>query len=470
MPIEFKDLGFHESLMESLDAMGFSTATPIQEQAIPKIIEGKDLIGCAQTGTGKTAAFLLPVIDYLVKNPSKTGKGIRAMVIVPTRELATQIDQQMEGFSYFVGLSSLPVYGGGDSMGWEQQRKALEQGADLIIATPGRLIAHLQMGYVNLDEVEFLILDEADRMLDMGFYEDLMSIITKLPAKRQNLMFSATMPPKIRELANKILNNPDQVNLALSKPAEGVLQSAYLVYDTQKLPLIKKLLKDKDLPSIIIFCSRKNTVREINRELQKSGFKSRAISSDLEQNEREEVLLAFRNRKLQILVATDVLSRGIDIKDINLVINYDVPGDAEDYVHRVGRTARASTTGVAITLINEFDMRGFGDIERLIERVITKSPLPEELGEGPAYDPNKRVGKPGRGGGGGGGKGRSGGGGGRSGGGGRPSGGSGGGRSGGGPRGSKPGGGNSGGPRRSGGGGVGRPLPGNSDKPSGGDA
>lgn len=442
--------------MESLDAMGFSKATPIQELAIPKIIEGKDLIGCAQTGTGKTAAFLLPVIDYLVKNPSKGRNGIRAMVIVPTRELATQIDQQMEGFSYFVGLSSLPVYGGGDSMGWEQQRRALEQGADLIIATPGRLIAHLQMGYVNLDEVEFLILDEADRMLDMGFYDDLMSIITKLPAKRQNLMFSATMPPKIRELANKILNNPDQVNLALSKPAEGVLQSAYLVYDNQKLPLIKHLLKDKDLPSIIIFCSRKNTVREINRELQKGGFKSRAISSDLEQNEREEVLLAFRNRKLQILVATDVLSRGIDIKDINLVINYDVPGDAEDYVHRVGRTARASTTGVAITLINEYDMRGFGDIETLIERVITKSPLPEDLGEGPVYDPKKRVGKPG------GGKGRSGGGGGRS-----------GGKPGGAPRGDRPsgsgnnkGGGNrdrgprkEGGPRRDGGGGVGRPLP-----------
>lgn len=465
MPIEFKDLGFHESLMESLDAMGFSTATPIQEQAIPKIIEGKDLIGCAQTGTGKTAAFLLPVIDFLVKNPRKQDNGIRAMVIVPTRELATQIDQQMEGFSYFVGLSSLPVYGGGDSMGWEQQRKALEQGADLIIATPGRLIAHIQMGYVNLSEVEFLILDEADRMLDMGFYDDLMSIITKLPAKRQNLMFSATMPPKIRELANKILNNPDQVNLALSKPAEGVLQSAYLVYDAQKLPLIKLLLKDKDLPSIIIFCSRKNTVREINRELQKSGFKSRAISSDLEQNEREEVLLAFRNRKLQILVATDVLSRGIDIKDINLVINYDVPGDAEDYVHRVGRTARASTTGVAITLINEFDMRGFGDIERLIERVITKSPLPEELGEGPVYDPNKRVGKPNRGGG----KGRPGGSGGRSSGGGsgRP-GGNGGGRPSG-PRGNKSGGGNrNNGPRRNGGGG--KPRPSGGGQPSGGTA
>lgn len=397
MPIEFKDLGFHETLMESLDAMGFSNATPIQEMAIPQIVAGKDLIGCAQTGTGKTAAFLLPVIDYLVKNPSKGGTSIRAMVIVPTRELATQIDQQMEGFSYFVGLSSLAVYGGGDSMNWDQQRKALEQGADLIIATPGRLIAHLAMGYVKLDAVEFLILDEADRMLDMGFYDDLMSIINKLPAKRQNLMFSATMPPKIRELANKILNEPVQVNLALSKPAEGVLQSAYLVYDTQKLPLIKHVLKDKDLPSIIIFCSRKNTVRDINRELQKAGFKSRAISSDLEQNEREEVLLAFRNRKLQILVATDVLSRGIDIKDINLVINYDVPGDAEDYVHRVGRTARASTTGVAITLINEFDMSRFGDIERLIERVIPKEPLPEALGEGPTYDPKKRMGRPGGG-------------------------------------------------------------------------
>ncbi|CAN5228745.1 DEAD/DEAH box helicase [soil metagenome] len=469
MPIEFKDLGFHESLMESLDAMGFSKATPIQELAIPQIVAGKDLIGCAQTGTGKTAAFLLPVIDYLVKNPTKE-KGIRAMVIVPTRELATQIDQQMEGFSYFVGLSSLAIYGGGDSMGWDQQRKALEQGADLIIATPGRLIAHLAMGYVKMDTVEFLILDEADRMLDMGFYDDLMSIITKLPAKRQNLMFSATMPPKIREMANKILNEPVQVNLALSKPAEGVLQSAYLVYDTQKLPLIKHLLKDKDLPSIIVFCSRKNTVREINRELQKSGLKSRAISSDLEQNEREEVLLAFRNRKLQILVATDVLSRGIDIKDINLVINYDVPGDAEDYVHRVGRTARASTTGVAITLINEFDMSRFGDIEKLIERVIPKEPLPEALGEGPVYDPKKKFGRPSAGGrsGGGGGKGRSGGGGGgqRSGGGAprgdKPS-------SGGAPRGDRPkggGGGNrdrgprkEGGPRRDGGGGVGRPLP-----------
>lgn len=394
--MKFSEFGFEANLMEGLDAMGFENATPVQEKAIPIIMQDKDLIACAQTGTGKTGAFLLPILNKLIL---EQGNYINTLIIVPTRELAIQIDQQLEGFAYFAPVGSIPVYGGGDGAGWDQQKKALVKGADIVIATPGRLLSHINMGYVKLDKVKHLVLDEADRMLDMGFNEDIMRIISHLPKKRQSLLFSATMPSKIRELANKILHQPEQVNLAISKPAEGVLQAAYLVYDAQKAGLTKLLLKDKELTSVIIFSSTKEKVRSLARELRHMGFKAAAISSDLEQKERENVLLDFRNRKLQILVATDVLSRGIDIKDINLVINYDVPKDAADYVHRVGRTARADKTGAAITFINDRDQRDFDDIEKLIETVVHKVPLPTELGEGPVYDPTKKVDKPtGRGG------------------------------------------------------------------------
>ncbi len=403
--MDFSSFNFSSQLNEGLDSMGFEKATPIQEKAIPIIQQGKDLIGCAQTGTGKTAAFLLPVIDRIFRN--HTG-DINTIIIVPTRELALQIDQAMQGFAYFLNIHSIPIYGGRDGISWEQEKRALTEGADVIIATPGRLIGHLNMGYVKLETVQHLILDEADRMLDMGFYEDIMKIVKHLPAKRQTLMFSATMAPKIREFANKILHEPERIDIAIAKPAEGVAQSAYLVYDTQKPELIKAILNSKPYQSVLVFTSRKISIRDIVREIKKVTQNVMGISSDLEQDEREEVLRNFRNRKTQVLVATDVLSRGIDVENIELVVNYDVPGDAADYVHRVGRTARAETKGEAITFINQYDVEKFMDIEKLIQRVIDKTPLPAPMSSGPEYKitagskPFNR--KPGGGSGGGGGK------------------------------------------------------------------
>ncbi len=380
--MEFKQFNFSEKILEGLEAMRFEKATPVQEKTIPVIMEGNDLIACAQTGTGKTAAYLLPLCNRLLE---KEHHGIKALILVPTRELAIQIDQQMEGFGYFLPVSSTAIYGGNDSQEWARQRTALETGSDIVITTPGRMLQHLNMGYVNFDSVEHLILDEADRMLDMGFFEDIMAITKHIPEKRQTMMFSATMPPKIRELAKKTLTNPAEVNIAISKPAEGILQAAYMVYDAQKIPLLNSLLREKDMPSILVFSSRKQKVKEIVQSLKRNGFNAKAIHSDLEQAEREDVLREFKNRKTQILVATDIIARGIDIEKIDLVINYDVPRDAEDYVHRVGRTARAETQGVALTLINEEDQRDFYKIERLIEKDIYKIPLPPEIGEGPQY-------------------------------------------------------------------------------------
>lgn len=386
----FKEFKFDDTLNEALDAMGFVEPTPIQQQAIPMILDHKDLIACAQTGTGKTAAFLLPILNRVATDPPKEGE-IDTLIIAPTRELALQIDQQIEGFGYFLGVSNLPVYGGGDSGSWDQQKKALSKGADIIVATPGRLLSHINLGYVKFDKVRHLILDEADRMLDMGFFEDIMSIVKQLPEKRQTLLFSATMPGKIRKLASTILKNPEQITIALSKPAEGVLQGAYLTYDTQKIPLIESLLSNTDAyPSVIIFSSTKRMVKAIADALRRKGFATDMISSDLEQEEREKALMSFKAKKTQILVATDILARGIDIKEISLVINYDVPQDAEDYVHRIGRTARADATGVALTFVNPKDMRKFSNIEQLIDMEVRKLPAPPELGETPAYEPNKR--------------------------------------------------------------------------------
>ncbi len=311
----FRELNFEDSLQEGLDAMGFNEPTPIQEQAVPIVLAGKDLIGCAQTGTGKTAAFLLPVLNKLAKNPTD---DTNTLIIVPTRELALQIDQSLQGFSYFTSVSSLPIYGGGDGGAFEQEKRALINGANIIIATPGRLMSHLNMGYVKFNKLQHLILDEADRMLDMGFIDDIIKITSHLPKKRQTLMFSATMAPKIRALANKLLVKPEQINIALAKPAEGVTQGAYLVYDGQKNRLIKDLLKGKELTSVIIFVSTKSKVKDLERDLIKADLKAKAIHSDLDQTERERVLREFRNKQLQILVATDILSRGIDIEDIGL--------------------------------------------------------------------------------------------------------------------------------------------------------
>ncbi len=384
--MKFDELGLNESILEALEYMGFEKATPIQEQAIPMILDGKDLIACAQTGTGKTAAFTLPILDRV----SAMDKGkINTLILAPTRELAMQIDQQIQGFSYFCGVESIPIYGGGDGHEWQQQKNAIKQGTDIIVATPGKLISHIKMGYVDFSELKYLILDEADRMLDIGFHDDIMGIVAQLPKERQSLLFSATMPNKIRDLSKKILNRPEHISLAISKPAEGVLQAAYLTFNSQKNRLVDALIKGRETyKSIIIFCSTKKGVAELTNHLKRKNYSVEAVSSSLEQSERESALQRFRAKQTRIIVATDVLSRGIDIKDINLVINYDVPGDAEDYVHRIGRTARADTTGVALTFINEEDMYRFAKIEQLIEAEVRKMPLPEKLGEGPEWNPN----------------------------------------------------------------------------------
>lgn len=381
--MKFEELKFSPVVMEGLSAMGFENATPVQAETIPIILEGKDIIGCAQTGTGKTAAYLLPILNKLAEQGNDQ-HNVDAIILAPTRELAVQIDRALAGFSYFTNVSSLAIYGGTDGASFEREKKALKEGADIVIATPGRLIMHLNMGYVKLNNLSFLVLDEADRMLDMGFLGDLLKIISFLPEERQTLMFSATMPPKIRTLAEKILREPEQVNLAVSKPAEGVFQGVFLAYDEQKIALIKHLLSAKEIPSIIIFSSTKANVKNIDRDLRKDDFNARCIHSDLEQSEREEVLLKFRNRQVQILVATDVMSRGIDIENIGLVINYDVPHDGEDYVHRVGRTARAESTGVAFTFVNNKDQQKFYRIEETIGVSVRRLKLPDHLGEGPA--------------------------------------------------------------------------------------
>ncbi len=383
----FSDFNFDPQLFEGLQSMGYVKPTPIQQQAIPLILEHKDLIACAQTGTGKTASYLLPVLQHISLTDKKHTK---ALILAPTRELAQQIDQQVEGLAYFAGISSIAVYGGGDGMIYEQQRRAMLDGVDIIIATPGRLIAQLASGAIKLNHLQYLVLDEADRMLDMGFYDDILRIISSLPKERQTLLFSATMPPKIRTLANTILKNPEQINIALSQPAAGISQRVYMVYDPQKVKLITTLLKDGDYKSVLIFCSRKETVKDLNRTLKKEGIKAEAFHSDLEQEQRETILRAFKSRHLPVIIGTDVLSRGIDVTGISLVINFDVPPDPEDYIHRIGRTARAETKGTAITFVNEKDQRKFSFIETLIAKEIPRMPLPEELGDGPAYNPTLR--------------------------------------------------------------------------------
>jgi len=381
--MKFTELNLEEGLLEAISYMGFENATPIQAQAIPLILDNRDLIACAQTGTGKTGAFVLPILNKLVGN---TKTETNTLIIVPTRELAIQIEQQIQGLSYFVSVSSLAVYGGGGGKDWQIEKEALENGTDIIVATPGKLLSHLKLGYVKFDKVKHLVMDEADRMLDMGFIDDLTKIMSYLPEKHQTLLFSATMADGIRKLAQKILTNPAEISLSISKPAAGVDQKVYLAHDDQKVKIVAHLLAErKDFDSIIVFTSTKSKVSEIVKSLRRSGFPASGISSNLEQDMREEVLRGFRSKRIRILVATDVMSRGIDIKEINMVINYDVPHDAEDYVHRVGRTARANTKGEAVTLVNDKDMQRMRKIEELIESSVPKFNPPEEFGEGPVW-------------------------------------------------------------------------------------
>lgn len=382
--MKFTELGLSEEVIDSISAMGFDEATPIQEQSIPVILDNKDLIASAQTGTGKTAAFLLPVIEKLMRK-TKLSNKVKVLVIVPTRELAVQINQQLQGFTYFTDIASVPVYGGGNSNSFSDEKAAFINGVDIIIGTPGKLIAHSNMAYTDFSEIECLILDEADRMLDMGFYEDIMKIVANLPATRQTLLFSATMPPRIRTMAQKLLNDPTEVTISISKPSDKVKQLGFVVYDNQKESLIKYILTKRERRSVIIFCSRKITVKEVAAKLRRQNLPVGEIHSDLDQNMREDTLNKFKSGSLKILVATDIVARGIDVDNIELVVNYDVPNDAESYVHRIGRTARAGTEGSAYTFISPKEQRDFADIETLIEATVDKANLPAFLGDAPKY-------------------------------------------------------------------------------------
>ena len=378
----FDELPLSDQVLDALWDMHFDTCTPVQEQTIPVILNGDDVISCAQTGTGKTAAYILPLLTNLQYDNHEPSK-LNAIVMAPTRELVQQIDQQFEGFGFYVPFSSVAIYGGNDSGAWGTQVAGLQRGADIVIATPGRLLSQMNIYNIDFSGVKYFILDEADRMLDMGFYDDIMTIVNKLPRERQTIMFSATMPTNIRKLAKAIMHNPIEVQIAISRPPESIRQMAVDIYETQKTTFLQTLLKGGDLKKVIIFVGKKQRVKELTRALRANHIDARAMHSDLEQQERDEVMLDFRNGKVDVLVATDIVSRGIDVDDIPLVINYDVPRDAEDYVHRIGRTARAENKGEAITLVSPEDKRFFNKIERFLQKIIERVPLPAELGVAP---------------------------------------------------------------------------------------
>ena len=395
----FDELALSDEVLDALWDMHFDTCTPVQEQTIPVILDGHDVISCAQTGTGKTAAYILPLLTNLQYDNHDPNK-LNAIIMAPTRELAQQIDQQMEGFGFYVPFSSVAIYGGNDSGAWGTQVTGLQKGADIVIATPGRLLSQMNIYDIDFSGVKYFILDEADRMLDMGFYDDIMTIVNKLPKDRQTIMFSATMPTNIRKMAKAIMQQPVEVQIAISRPPESIRQMAIDIFEAQKTEFLIRLLKPTPNPSlkgreisdeargeklkkVIIFVGKKQKVKDLTRALRAKHIDARAMHSDLEQKERDEVMLDFRNNKVDVLVATDIVSRGIDVDDIPLVINYDVPRDAEDYVHRIGRTARAANKGEAITLVSPEDKRFFNKIERFLQKIIDRVPLPSELGAAP---------------------------------------------------------------------------------------
>ncbi len=403
----FDELPLEDEILDALWDMHFDECTPVQAETIPVILEGRDVISCAQTGTGKTAAYILPLLNNLLTD-NHDPHAVNAIIMAPTRELAQQIDQQMEGFSFYSPFSSVAIYGGNDGNAWDVQKRGLTQGADVVIATPGRLISHTNLYKVDFSKVKYFILDEADRMLDMGFFDDILKIVKLLPKDRQTIMFSATMPAELRTLAKGFMHDPVEVNIAISRPPESIRQQAYICYEAKKEALIRHILEEKSkeatqlspsmgesegarLAKIIVFAGKKQTVRDLTRALRQQKIDAHAMHSDLEQKEREDVMLNFRNGKVGVLVATDIVSRGIDVDDIPLVINYDVPRDAEDYVHRIGRTARAANSGEAITLVGQKDQVFFHRIEEFLEKEVEKLPMPAHLGEAPEYKPQVRT-------------------------------------------------------------------------------
>ena len=391
--MRFDELYLNDNILDALDDMRFETCTPIQEACIPEILDGKDLIGVAQTGTGKTAAYLLPILS-LIEDGYYPEEAINCVIMSPTRELAQQIDQAMEGFGYYLeGISSVAVYGGNDGGRYDQETKGLQLGANVVIATPGRLISHITMQHADLSQVSFFVLDEADRMLDMGFSDDILKIASHLPKTCQTIMFSATMPQKIEQLAKTLLKNPVEVKLAVSRPADNIMQMAYVCHENQKLGIIRHLFMNNELSRVIIFAGSKQKVKEINRSLRQMHINCGEMHSDLDQSQRDEMMYRFKSGQVDVLVATDIVARGIDIDDIATVMNFDVPHDSEDYVHRIGRTARAQRDGKALTLIRGREIADFMQIEKFLGYPVEKLPLPEGLGEGPEYKPMGRGGR-----------------------------------------------------------------------------
>ncbi len=405
--VYFEDLDLSDNVLDALYDMRFEKCTPVQANCIPPILEHHDVLGVAQTGTGKTAAYLLPLLTLLERDEHPTD-AVNCLVIAPTRELARQIDQALQGFSYYTNVNAVAVYGGNDGIRYEQERKSLQAGADIVLATPGRLITHIQLGTLDLSRTTHLVLDEADRMLDMGFAEDILSIVKQMPQHRQTILFSATMPPKIAELARSVMHNPVEVEIAVSKPADNIKQSLYVCHESDKTIVLKHIFQQQPPKRVILFCSSKQKVKELNLLLKKRGLNCRAMHSDLEQSERDEVMNLFRAQKIDLLVATDIVARGIDIDDITMVVNYDAPHDAEDYVHRIGRTARAGREGSAITLIGEKDLYALGNIERTLKIKIPRAELPEGVRPPEKNTKKPQHGRGGRGGGGRSGHGRSG--------------------------------------------------------------
>ncbi|MDD4149538.1 MAG: DEAD/DEAH box helicase [Bacteroidales bacterium] len=380
--MKFQELHISDKLKEGIESFNYSELTEIQEKAIPEILKSKDLLACSQTGSGKTAAFLIPIIERIL---SIKTSGIKALIITPTREICKQIEEQIVGLGYYTDTSYVAVYGGNDHDGFSRQKTALTEGADIVVATPGRLISHLALGYVNISNLDFLILDEADEMLDMGFYEDILNIIGKLPKKRQTLMFSATMPHSIRKLAKEILTEPYILDLNFSKPAEEIDQQVYMVYEKDKPAMLANVLKEHKDDKVLVFTSTKVSVGKISAYLRNAGIKNSSINSSFTQTERNDTILDFKSRKIRILVATNLLSRGIDIDDVNLIVNYEIPDKAEDYVHRIGRTARAGKLGLAVSFIGEKEILNFNRIEKLLEKDIEKLSNPEGISQGPTY-------------------------------------------------------------------------------------
>ena len=389
----FEETYLNDNILDALYDMHFEQMTPIQEKCIPQILDQHDVMGVAQTGTGKTAAYLLPILSML-DDGGYPADAINCLIMAPTRELAQQIDQAMQGFGYYLDtVSSVAVYGGNDGGRYDQEQRSLRMGADVVIATPGRLLSHIKVGNVDLSRVSFFVLDEADRMLDMGFSDDILQIASQLPKNRQTIMFSATMPDKIQQLAKSMLYDPVMIKIAVSRPADKIQQSAFICYEPQKLGIVKHLFATDQLKRVIVFSGKKDKVKDITRELKRMKINCAQMHSDLSQQERDEVMLAFKAGQVDVLVATDIVSRGIDIDDIRMVINYDVPHDAEDYVHRIGRTARADRDGAAITFVSENDQFAFRQIDKFLGKEVAKTPLPDSVGEGPVYEPKGRTGR-----------------------------------------------------------------------------